>query len=130
VPNQPCDSAHQFRRALFLIVRLAADHAVAGMIVQQSQRYFIQSGLRRTDLSENIDAVSVFFDHAGHTPHLTLDALQAIEHRFFVNGITASLGHFEYLSLMMAIMSVDDRMAAPASDQISIDRKGRDISNS
>ena len=39
-----------------------------------------QRRTHRRDLRDHVDAISVLFDHARETAHLTFDALQAFQH--------------------------------------------------
>src|SRR5512133_2658196 len=55
---------------------LLAD-AAADVAVEQPQRHLVEGGLDGRDLGDDVDAVLVLVDHAGHAADLALDAAQA-----------------------------------------------------
>ena len=60
------------------------------MIVQDLLLDLVERGADGSDLSDHVDAVAVFLDHAGDAPHLALDAAKAGELRlldFLVHGL-------------------------------------------
>src|SRR4029450_7610162 len=54
---------------------LLAD-AAADVAVQQPQRHLVEGGLDGRGLGDDVDAVLVLVDHAGHAADLALDAAQ------------------------------------------------------
>lgn len=91
-PDETSYGAHQFRRALILFASLASNHTMASVVVEQPQGHFVERGLYRADLRENVNAVAVFFYHTIQAPHLPLDALEAVQKRFLLGCIAVCFG--------------------------------------
>ena len=51
-------------------------NAVRHVIAQDPLLYATQSGTHRADLRDDVDTITVFFDHARQTPHLPFNAVE------------------------------------------------------
>jgi hypothetical protein len=67
------------------------DDAGLDMLAQEFLIERIQCRLDGTDLSQDINAVAVVFDHLSHTPYLALDAVQAGNERFILFALFVAI---------------------------------------
>jgi hypothetical protein len=87
--HEPRDGGHQFVGLVGLLVSLGAHDAVAGVVVEQSERDLVERRLDRADLREHVDAVAVVFDHAFNAADLSFDALEALDELVLGGGVAA-----------------------------------------
>ena len=65
--------------------------AVADVILEELHRDALQRGRHGGDLREDVDAVALVLDHPLDAPHLTLDAVQALDQRVLLRDV--AVGH-------------------------------------
>src|SRR5215212_7347204 len=89
-PDETSYCPHQFCGALLPVGLLCPHYTVMSVLVQQTERHFIERGLNCTDLGKDVDAVAVSFDHTRQATNLPLDALEACEELVLSRGISTS----------------------------------------
>jgi hypothetical protein len=70
------DRVHQLGRALLLHAGPGADHAVLGVVLEQTQCDLVEGGLDRRDLGDDVDAVALLLDRPLDPAELALDPSQ------------------------------------------------------
>lgn len=68
----------------------AGHHAVLDVALGQSQRHFVERGLHRHDLLEDVRAPPVVLDHALKPADLALDAAQPLLELLLAGGVAAA----------------------------------------
>jgi len=69
---------------------VAADDAVAHVLVEHAKRHAVERGTRRGDLGEDVHAVAILFDHARDAAHLALGTRESLEQLVLGRGVAAA----------------------------------------
>ena len=85
---------HQFRNLAPLLGSIARSNcSLNAMVNMITQNFFLRTSERCPNcrnLCDNVDAIAVFFDHAGEPTDLALDPFQSLDHRCLGSSLHTS----------------------------------------